>query len=116
MMAPSWPTHRISQEPARAACRPNMRALPCRAPFFVMYPRMRNPPCKDCKELEPAARSFLRKSVPGALTPPKIGVCVLPWSNRDGDPDVRASAFPVRHAGYLNCEGIISQKVRLGCV
>ena len=40
----------------------------------------------------------------------------LPWSNRDGDRDVRASTCPVRHAGYLNCEGVISLKVRLGRV
>ena len=40
----------------------------------------------------------------------------LPWPNCDDDPDVRASAYPVRHAGYLEGEGVLSLKVRLGCV
>src|SRR6516225_6930785 len=38
------------------------------------------------------------------------------WPNREDDPDVRASAYPVQHAGYLDSEGVLSLKVRLGCV
>src|SRR5262249_60741611 len=43
-----------------------------------------------------------------------LWTCV--WPNWDDDPDVRASAYPVQHAGYLDGEGVLSLKVRLGCV